>query len=260
MTTVALVNLGDNLSINLEKFANRMNSLQTTWQFRVVAAQPNIGQPDYEDIFYQIEHLLRELANHQPANFEHVVIGLTHVRLATQDPASGHIEKDYFSLSDENRLAVVTEYMKMWNSPNKDLYQYYGYVTVCELLTLMAKKSLVHQSKDRCLFDDCADRSEFTPGIQSGKICPQCRKSLQQAKVPDSAIDDAVRVLKWCRRNTTAKASQMTASNPYVTLVAGAALGWAASAFIGGERYRIVGFVTLLIILIVFIRNRLASN
>jgi hypothetical protein len=37
-------------------------------------------------------------------------------------------------------------------------------------------------------------------------------------------------------------------------------LGWAASAFIGGERYRIVGFVTLLMILIVFIRNRLASN
>lgn len=260
MTTVALVDLGENLSIDVSKLAYKLNSLQSTWAFEIVDARPNIGDPDDEDIWYRIDRLWLELGNHPAAQAFDVVIGLTHVRLANQDPALGVPERDYFCLSDQNRLVVITEAMQQWNAPNKDLYQYFSYLTMGELLTVMAKIDLFHQSKELCLFDDCADRAEFSRGIQRPKISAGCRQALQAANVTDEAIEDALRVLRWCRRNTTARALKITLHDPYVSLIVGTAVGWAAGAFIGSERYRVVGFITLMIFLLVFIKNRLAAH
>ena len=248
MTTVALVDLGENLSIDLSKLAYKLNSLQSTWLFEVVDARPNIGDPHDEDIWYRIDRLWLELGDHPTAQAFDVIIGLTHVRLANHDPALKAPERDYFCLSDQNRLVVITEAMQQWNAQNKDLYQYFSYLTMGELLTVMAKIDLFHQSKELCLFDDCADRAEFSRAIHRGKISPGCRQALQDANVTDEAIEDALRVLRWCRRNTTERALKITLHDPYVSLIVGTAVGWAGGAFIGSERYRIVGFITLMII------------
>ena len=260
MITVALVDLGENLSISVSKLAKTLNSLQRTWAFKVVDAQPNIGNPDDEDIWYRIDRLWLELDRHLPTQEFEFVIGLTHVRLANQDRAVGAVERDYFSLSDRDRLAVITEAMQQWNPQNKDLYQYFSFLIVGELLTLMAKIDLFHQSKELCLFDDCADRAEFSRAIQRGKISSPCRVALQDANVPDQAVKDALRVLTWCRRNTAARAFKMTINDPLVSLTVGTGIGWAAGAFIGTERYRIVGFISLIIVFFIFIKNRLSSG
>lgn len=260
MTTVALVDLGENLSISVSRLADMLNSLQCTWRFKAVDAHPNIGDPDDEDIWYRIDRLWLELDSHLPTQEFEVVIGLTHVRLANQDRAVGVVERDYFSLSDRTRLAVITEAMQQWNPQNKDLYQYFSYLIVGELLTIMAKIDLFHQAKELCLFDDCADRSEFSRAIQRGKISTRCRLALKDANVPDEAVEDALGVLTWCRRNTTTRALKMTINDPLVSLTVGTGVGWAAGAFIGSHRYSIVGVMTLIIVFVIFVKNRLTSG
>lgn len=258
--TVALVNLGENVSIDLTRLANRLNSLQRTWRFQEVAALPRLGEPDVESIWFYIDRLLQELAAHRQAAKFDSVIGLTHVRLENRDTVLGAADRDYFSLNDRQRLAVITEAMQQWNSPTRDRYQYFAFLIVGELLEIAAGTDLFHQSKEVCLFDDCADRAEFRPAIERGRICPPCCGALYEAHVAQNTVCDSIRILNWCRRNTVGKSLKLTLNSSLMSLVVGTAVGWATSAFIGPQWYQLVISVTLLVFLAVFLLNRYAPK
>jgi len=260
LQSVALVDLGENLSFDPQKLASKLNSMQKTWRFQVVGSKANLGEPDVDSIWFYIDRLLSQLETHKPAAKFDMVIGLTHVRLENRDPVLGEPDRDYFSLSDRQRLGIVTEAMRQWNSPNKNLYQYLAFLIVGELLQIAAGVPLFHQSKEQCLFDDCADRAELAPAIERGRICPQSRHDLFKAQVSDATINDAVRILNWCRRNSIAKSMELTFASPLVTLVIGTAVGWVTSSFLGPQWYKVVIVVTLVAFVVGFFRNRIAKR
>jgi len=258
--SVALVDLGENLSIDLTKLGNKLNSLQNTWRFQVVSARPQLGDPDVDAIWFYIDRLFSELEKHKPAGEFDLVFGLTHVRLENRNNDLGFLDKDYFSLNDQARFAIATEAMYQWNSPDKDRYQYFGFLILLEVLQITAGTNLCHQKKELCLFDDCADREEFRPAIERYRLCTDCLRELRNAQVPNDIVKDAQRVLDWCRRTTWARSMQMTLANPLVALVIGTAVGWASSIYVPKEWYKLMFAFVLLVVGMVFISNRYYSK
>ena len=254
--SVALVDLGENLSIKLVKLARKLNSLQKSWRFQVVPGRPYLGDPDVESVWYYVDRLFSELAAHKPAADFDIVIGITHVGLENRDSSLGVPDKDYFSLNDRKRLAVITEAASKWNSPNKTLYQYFAFLTIAEVLEIAAGTGLFHQSKEVCLFDDCADRGEFRLAIERSRICTQSQHALREAQVSDSTVTDVHNVLSWCRGTTVGRSIETTIASPVTSLVVGAAIGWATSVFVGPHWYGLVIAVTFLLVFVVFLSNR----
>ena len=258
--SVALVDLGESLSIDLTKLGNKLNSLQNSWRFRVVNARPHLGKPDVDDIWFYIDRLLLELHNHKPAvNFD-IVVGITHVRLENRDGSLGLPDKDFFSLGDTKRYALATDAMRQWNSPGKDLYQYFAFLVIGEVLQITAGTDMCHQEKAICLFDDCADRNEFGPAIERSRLCKPCLQKLDKAQVADDILKDVQRVLDWCRRSRWARSMQMSVANPLVALVFGTAVGWATSIYIPREWYKLVLAMVLLVFGLVLLGNRYYSE
>lgn len=91
MKSVALINLGENLSVDLEKLATTLNSVQNTWRFQVVDSRPTIGDPDIDDIWYEANHMFTEVQAHKATQTCDFAVGITHVRLAKQE-SSDHVD------------------------------------------------------------------------------------------------------------------------------------------------------------------------
>ena len=60
------------------------------------------------------------------------VIGITHLSMTERDSNSGKNWGDYFSLSDKERVAIISvnQNVLKHNSPSKTIYQYLSYLIV----------------------------------------------------------------------------------------------------------------------------------
>ena len=240
---VAIVDLGEHLPIDLDYLTRKLNAQQPSFLFKHETSIPSqsLGKPDLEQQWYYIERLFDLLREHAQYSKVDYLVGVTHVRITRQTRDEGDIgNKDYFSLSDHRKVSIVSmnENVLAFNSPTKNAFQYAVFCIIGELLDNMAREHLCHPETEYCLFDDCADRTALAPGIEKSQICAPCTARLKEKGLADSQIDDAMRILKWCRRNTgMSSLLYRTVMNPLTTLAVGAAIGWASSAFIVREQY-----------------------
>src|SRR5262249_30756640 len=169
------------------------------------------------------------LGQHPATSRYDCVIGVTHVPLATRDAASGKVWPDYFSDSDRSKCGVVTTHRRALEQKgtNRTELQYVAYLIAEILLSIWAKRTVMHVFSDSCLFDQLEDKASLADAMRRPYICDQSKVTLKQANVPDSAIRDVERILAWACRTQWGTIWRATLTSAPVSLVGGLAAGWA---------------------------------
>jgi len=226
--TIGLIDVGENLNIDLDRLARKLNKLQSSFEFSHENAVPlsSLGDPDEDLQWYHFEHIFKVLSSHPQVSKLDYLAGITHVRTTRQMRDEGdNINKDYFSFSDKKKLIAISlnQNVTIFNSQSKNLDQYTIFCLMSELLCIMAKKSLYHKTNEDCLFDECVDRATFATGINESRICVGCMARLKERGIGNKQINDTRKILEWCRRNI-GKASWYgrTIRNPLTCLFFGA--------------------------------------
>lgn len=242
--TVALTNVGERLpaDADLGFLSKKLNSLQKTFSFEVVASIPAevFGKPDLGGQWYYFKRLFGIIQNHQDFPRYDYFVGITHVRLTEDENSADEGNRDYFSLSDLNKVSLITlnHNITVYNSPTKDIHQFLAFSIAGELLSNLAKGYLYHDKVHYCLFDECVDRDNVAPAMETSAICSDCYHILKTNGVSETILHDIKRILDWCRR-TTGKRSPLYRAlvHPFTSLIVGAAVGWLSSAFLKSEQY-----------------------
>lgn len=242
--SVALTNVGERLPANVDLgfLANKLNTLQKTFSFEVVASIPAelFGAPDLGGQWYYFNRLFGVIENHKDFGRYDYFVGITHVRVTENEDSADDGNRDYFSMSDLNKISVITlnQNITVYTSPTKDIYQFLAFAITGELLSNVAKSYLYHNKVHYCLFDECIDRGNVAPVMEASTICSDCYHILKTKGVSETILNDMRKILDWCRR-TTGKSSPFYCAvfHPFTSLIVGAAMGWASSAFLKSSQY-----------------------
>lgn len=245
--SVALTNVGERLpsDVDLGFLSKKLNSLQRTFFFEVVASIPAevFGKPDLGGQWYFFKRLFGVVENHQDFARYNYFVGITHVRLTENENSYDDGNRDYFSMSDLSKVSLITvnHNIIVNNSPTKDIYQFLAFSIAGELLSNLAKVYLFHDKVHYCLFDECIDRGNVAPAMEASVICSDCYHVLKTKGVSEAILRDIRHILDWCRR-TTGKRSPLYRAvfHPFTSLIVGAAMGWASSAFLKSNQYPFV--------------------
>ena len=262
--TVALVDVGENLPLDIHRLVKRLNSLQKSFHFvqRGVITASVLGQPDIEDEWYDVAKVLQIIAAKTDTNGFDLVIGITKVKISNQADVGAKPEKNYFSLSDLQRISIISAHPKVlkYHSEKKGIDRYISFLAICELLINLSHANLSHFGEEPCLFNECEDRATLCDCISKGHICADCITQLKKANVSNSILQDAKKVLHWCRRNSWGYAARNTLSHPVPSLGFGTGLGWLCSVFLTQKYYPIIIGATLLPGLAVFLISRFSRK
>jgi hypothetical protein len=244
--SVALVNVGERLPLNADLvfLANKLNSMQETFSFEVVASIPSevLEKPDLGGQWYYFKRLFGIIQIQKREDYPRYdyFVGLTHVRLTEDENSSDDGNRDYFSLSDLEKTSLITlnHNVTAYNSQSKNISQFMAFNILGELLCNITKSYLYHDKVHHCLFDECVDRGNVAHSINRSIICPDCNHLLKIKGVSESLLRDIRLILDWCRR-TTGKKSPLyrSVSHPLTSLIIGASIGWTASAFFSSKQY-----------------------
>ena len=208
MYSVALTNAGERLplDVDLKVLSKKLNSLQKTFSFEVVASIPAevFGKPDLGGQWYFFKRLFGIIKNHRVFPRYDYFVGITHVRLTEDEDSADDGNRDWFSFSDLNKVSLITlnPNITAYNPSTKDMHQFLGFSIVAELLCNVAKKYFYHDEVRYCLFDECIDRGNVAPALEASNICYDCHRDLKTSGVSDTILDDMRRRLDWCRRTT----------------------------------------------------------
>jgi hypothetical protein len=248
---VALLDLGEQTSVNLDNLARKLNSLQSSFMFTIVApiTLAKIGDPTIETDFvtwYEFEPLFDLLRHHDCFAQYRYVIGVTHLPMTEKAEDREKDRGAYFSLSDQDKVAVVSlnERVTIYNSPLKSIDQYLSYLILCELLIMLCKHDLIHTLNNFCLFDDCVDRPNFSGCIEQGKICERCHSHLKDYGLGQKLLADVFKVLKWCRTNSVSESIKKTALHPLTMLFLGFVFGW-FSPLVDPQYYMVTSYLVI---------------
>jgi hypothetical protein len=266
---VALLDFGERLEVNkvnLEYLARKLNSLQSSFVFTIEApiTSARIGDPSIEDdrgAWYELEPMFDVLRRHDCFVHYSYVIGITHLCMTEKNAHSGKTWGDYFSLSDKEKVAVISVNQNVfrYNSPSKNVYQYLSYLIVLELLIMLCKTDLIHTKSNYCFFDDCVDRSSFTRCIDLGEICEECHAELKRCNIGEEVINNVMAVLKWCKTKSMRYSTVTALSHPLTLLALGGILGWFGSALVAPGHY-LAALCPLLVPVFVFVYVRYLSR
>lgn len=265
---VALLDLGERLQVSLDLLARKLNSLQSSFVFTTVTpiTLAKIGDPsiieDDRNAWYEFDRLFDLLRSHDCSSQYSYIIGITHLNVTERTDNGDKGCGDYFSLSDKERVAVLSINLNILrhNSPSKSPYQYLAYLIGCELLIMRSGKDLIHIKNNFCLFDDCVDRALFRRCIELGEICDECSSELKKHNVSNKVIKDVLAVLKWCRIDSVKYSITNAILHPITLLSVGTGLGWFGSTFVKPNHYLVVLCAFLLIPLMVFAHKRFMSR
>ncbi len=262
---VALIDMGERLSINLSKLATKLNSMLLNFEFSpgdpITAAR--IGEPTIANEWHDVENLIGVLRRHSYMAGYEFLVGLTHYKITVKDSPTDSSRRDYFSLSDFEKISVLSlnDAVAQYRPQGQNLYQYAANLLMCELLIMLAKQDMMHQATNYCLFDDCEDRAEFRRWMKKGEeICTHCSAKLQAANISKDVIEQAKRMLRWCNHVSPGYVVSKTMMNPVSTLAIGTALGWAAKTFIPGEHFLLILIFLSLVVGIVYFYSRYVSQ
>ncbi len=262
---VAIVDIGERLPFDcdLSFLSQKLNSLQNTFTFEIVNAIPAelLGEPDLGGQWYYFKRLFEIVQKHQAFSQYDYFVGVTHVRLTEDEDSEDDGNRDYFSMSDLNKVSLVSlnHNITVYNSRTKDIYQFLSFSIAGELLCNLSKEYLYHNKVHYCLFDECIDRANVAPAIENSKICSDCFNLLKKKGISDSILHDINNILNWCRRNTGKHSPLYRALiHPITSLTIGAAIGWLSSAFLKPSQYLYVfiGAVTVPISLFLYYVSR----
>lgn len=266
---VALVNFGERLpsDFSLGYLSKKLNSLQNTFTFEVVRSIPVevFGKPDFGGQWYYFKRLFEILKKHPDFPNYDYFIGITHVRLTEDEESEDDGNRDYFSLSDLEKVSLITlnGNITTYNSKTKDIYQFLSFSITGELLCNLAREYLYHDKLHYCLFDECIDRSNVKLSIEKSIICSDCLHLLKQKGISESILHDINGILNWCRRNIGKHSPIYRAIiHPLSSLTVGTAIGWSASAFLNPNQYLFVfiGVIAVPISLFLFYTNKYKRN
>ena len=261
---VALVDLGERLPISTRRLARELGRHLTGFRFHTVEpiTPGRMGAPTIEDEWYDVAALFQLLGSHEPSQRSDLVVGITHAKISEQPPSAFLDRRDYFSQSDQNRISVISlnDGVFQYNLPGKNAYQYLAFLIVGELLINLAKQDLMHSETNYCLFDDCANRRDFSRGMEKGRICVGCLAKLNNLGVSADVVGQAQAVLRWCRRTPMRYAAVKTMRNPFTTLSLGTATGWLCKTFLSGDYLIHVLFAAAVIPIWVFLNEKFRSR
>ncbi len=266
MTTikVGLVDLGERLPISLRRLESEMNKHLTNFHFQLLepVTTGRIGNPTIQNEWYDAHVLFQHLQSHRDFSKCDFLIGITHVKMTELPLNKSHERRDYFSLSDFNKLSVISLNHAVYrhNSPSKTTYQYVGYLITGELLINLAKQDLMHSATHYCLFDDCEDRSDFSKGMQKGEICIDCLSKLDKAGVGNDIVNQFKTLLRWCRRTSVCFALGRTILNPLTSLSLGTGTGWLCATLLSKQNILLVLIATTVLPIVLFIHYKFRSR
>lgn len=238
--TFGLVGMGDELPICLDELAHQLNRHQKSFKFKKLGSVSSItiGSPDVYWKWFDIARLCK-LLSHWYAGDAHYLIGvtespLTHIEELAQYP---DLELDYFSRGDFHKSAILTVHRNVLKhrARGSNIYQYVGFLAMCEAIILLSKEDLNHDNTSRCAFYECADREQFAVCMELAQICGPCKSKLLKAGINEAYIKDFQKVLKWCSQPSWQHIFRVTINDPLVALVLGAGIGWLISVFLGRE-------------------------
>lgn len=262
---VGLANFGERLphDFSLDTLSKKLNSLQASFTFEVIKPMPVevLGGPDLGGQWYYFGRLFSILQKHSEFSDYDYFVGITHVRITESEDSEDDGNRDYFSLSDKNKITVITlnQNITVYNSKVKDIYQFISFSIIGELLCNITKENLYHNEIRYCLFDECIDRANVAQAIENSIICPKCLNLLKMQGVSDQLLTDIYKILDWCRSNT-GKYSPLYRSlvHPLTFLSIGTAIGWSASSFFNPKQYLyvIIGTIIVPIILLILYVKR----
>lgn len=235
---VALMDVGEMASVDLNTLSWKLNALQRSFQFSTVSPIPSeaLGDPDVQGQWYNIRRLFDHINAHPRSSDYDFLVGITAFKMTDRRDPRAKTEKDYFSFSDLQKASVVSvnPSVLIHKSESKSIYQYISFLMMGELLCNITKKYLLHDTIHGCLFDECEDRSSLIQGIEAARICEDRIAAIKTVGVAQLVIDDVHTVLNWCSRNTWHFAIGSAAKNPFVyfSIALGAGFSWLASEFI----------------------------
>lgn len=253
-TQIALVDMGEKLPIRLRKLARKLSSKLKQFEFSVESiTSSKIGDPTIQSEWHDVEVLFNKLREHPRTATYDILLGLTHYKITEKDPPPDPSRKDYFSLSDHEKVGLISlnESVSQYRPPAKNLYQYAAFLLVCELLNVLARQDMMHTAANFCLFDECEDRAALRQGMKKGEICTKCKSRLADASIPQDVIKQVTRVLRWCKHNSLRHVLASTARNPLTTLALGTIMGWAAKSYISQGQFLFLLVPALIIISLV---------
>jgi len=235
--SVGLVELGDRLRLNLDRLACDLNKLQCQYRFQVAGSVPRMPLDMLRNRAYNFRTLhsgLRDFGQTPPYDY---VVGVTDQRVAGEE--DGQTYENYYSRSDFEgtwgwKVGVITVHKKVaqHRGPRKTMYQYLGFLLMCEVLILRAKKDLSRPMGDYSLFDETEELEMLSDCIDAAFISDQSKKELLEAGVRQCDIEAAESVLPWCKRNHWGPCLKYALSHPLLTAGLSAAIGWGAGAYL----------------------------
>lgn len=261
--SVALVDLGESLPIRLDDLASSLNALQSGFDFTHVGTVTleAVGDPDVDEVWYSTRLLFNVLRSLVQTNEFDLVVGITHLALARTDDNGKEIDRNYFSLSDLDKLSVVSTHQNVMlhKSPWRTDLQYVAYLVIGELLINLTRKDLMHLMANNCLFDDCVDRSRLAQCMDRSHICNACRSKLKRDNVSEKLISDVESVLGWCKKTTAKLALTYSVGHPLTAFFLGIGLGWFLQIFAVREYYLPMLIVTFSLPVFLFMRKWLSK-
>jgi hypothetical protein len=246
---VGLVDLGDYLPFRLSKLARKLNSLQANFDFEELDAitSDSLGPPDVEGKWHDVPRLWEKIVPPDGSPFAYV-IAVTHCRITNTHEIDDTCDKDYFSLGDKKRVAVISmnPAVLKFNSPRKDVTKYLAFLVIGELLLLHTKGHSYHSDNTPCLFNNCEDRDLFQVCIDAGSICPACEAALTRMNVSTAMRESARQIVLWASTNSWRDAILASLSHPAGALCIGVGLGWFTAYYVSKAFYVWMALATFL--------------
>jgi len=183
---------------NPKKLVERLNSLQSFYQFAYLGTSQNVGPSDVAKRHYSTNQLTRVFSSvYLPDASYGYDLMLTDAR----------IEGDYFT-QIIGRLGIISsaDADLAIEKAGKSVEKYYAYNMIETLLWLQYDCEHDADREDTgCLFDSCFEtRSNIVLGLQRSTICDDCEHLLNAKNAPSEQIDSARSILRWIARPSSA--------------------------------------------------------
>ena len=163
--TVALVDVGEELPLDIHRLGRRLNSLQRSFRFvqRGVITATVLGQPDIENEWYDAPTVLQLIAANTDTSRFNFLVGITKAKISNQADLGAKADKDYFSLSDRQRSSIISVHSKVlqYTSEKHGVDRTIAFWATCELLINLSHANLSHFGEEACLFNECEEELHY---------------------------------------------------------------------------------------------------
>jgi hypothetical protein len=213
---LAIVRVDSREDIPLKRVINKLNSLQTLFQYKIVNPPMSLDEYDlrhlYSDKIY-FETMAHRIEK-SPLKWA--------ITIVSEELEDGSFNRH----NQEAGFGVISvKHYKEYLPSGRNLDQYLAFLILCESFCLVSGQHLEHHLRKFCLFDICDDKNDLIECIRISFIHEACKTKIIDAGFKESDILEAEKILAFVRKPDTFYKINKFISSPLISLQIGIFLG-----------------------------------